>query len=110
MPLSPGRYYPGSAIRLTASFRDENGTDIDPDTLKIKAWSPQGILSQYVYGTDANVVRASAGNYYAEVTPDAAGLWRIRWETTGTNATHATEDKFNVSYSPFYDDNVSDYA
>ena len=103
MPLKPGKYYPGSPIRLTVNFQDEDGEYIDPTTVKIRTFDPEGYEAIYTYSADANVGRAATGQYFADVTPDKFGMWRIRWETTGTTTTFASEDRFNVHHSPFYD-------
>ena len=111
MPLKPGRYYPGSPIRLTASFQDEDGDYIDPTTVAMRTISPYGVTNTYTYGTDAIMGRSSTGLYFADLTPEESGLWRVRWQTTGTNTTFAYEDRFNVNYSPFYDPALSnDYS
>lgn len=109
--LTPGRYYPGSPIRFTISFTDETGTGVDPATVTARTYSPCGREATYVYGTDDEVGKSSAGNYYADITPDESGEWLLRWQTTGTNTTYAQEERFNVNYSPFYGRNtLSDYA
>lgn len=103
MPLTPGRYYPGSPIRLTITFVDDDGVYVDPTTVAMKTISPAGIQSSYTYNTDSNVGRIDTGQYYADITPTEFGEWLVRWQTTGTNTTYATEERFNVNYSPFYD-------
>lgn len=101
--LTPGRYYPGSPIRFTISFTDDDGVGVDPATVTVKTISPTGTVSTYVYGTDDEVARSSAGNYYADITPDTGGRWSLRWQTTGTSTTFATEEDFLVQLSPFVD-------
>lgn len=103
MPLTPGRYYPGSPIRLTVSFTDTAGAYVDPTTVLIKTQDPMGNNTTYTYGTDANVGRSSTGRYFADITPDQGGRWFIRWETTGTNTTFAIEDSILIQRSPFLD-------
>jgi hypothetical protein len=101
--LKPGRYYPGSPIRLTVNFTNEAGTATDPTTVTFKTWAPSGLANAYVYQTDAEVGKSAVGSYYADITPDEFGQWLIRWETTGTGTTFATEDRFNINYSPAFD-------
>lgn len=85
--LAPGKYYAGSPVRVGAHFEDDTGTDVDPSTVTFVWRSPDGTETTYVYGTNANVVRSSAGDFYAEVTPTEGGRWRYAWSTTGTNKT-----------------------
>lgn len=101
--LTPGRYYPGSPIRLTITFTDANGAAVDPATVTVKIQDPLGNTATYVYGTDANVGRTATGSYFADVTPDQGGRWFTRWITTGASTTFATEDSFLVQRSPFID-------
>src|SRR5262245_61262285 len=83
--LAPGKIYAGSPTRIGAHFEDEGGVDVDPATITFTLRSPCGVESTYVYGTDANVVKTSAGDYYAEVTPDRGGRWHWAWSSTGTD-------------------------
>jgi hypothetical protein len=103
MPLRPGKYYPGSPIRITATFIDSDDVLVDPTTVKVRTFDPEGYEASYTYNTDTNVGRSGTGIYFADVTPEKFGMWRIRWETTGTNTKFAIEDRFNVQHSPFYD-------
>lgn len=103
MPLKPGRYYPGSPIRLTVSFTDEDGDYIDPTTVAISTQDPYGNTTTYTYGTDTEVGKTSTGRYFADITPDQGGRWHIRWVTTGVTTAFATEDSFLVQRSPFID-------
>lgn len=101
--LTPGRYYPNSPIRLTIAFTDADGAGVDPSTVLIKTYSPTGTTTTYTYGTDSEVQKSSVGNYYADITPDAGGVWYYRWQTTGTGTTYADEGTINVIRSPFID-------
>lgn len=111
--LKNGRIYPGTPFRVTVNFQDEDGTDIDPTTITLKTYNPYGQEASYVYGTDDEVQRESAGDYYGDITPTIAGQWRFRWESTGTGTTTVIEDSFNVIDSPFapYNSNtIPDYT
>ncbi len=107
--LTPGRKAVNAPVRIAANFQDENRTDIDPDTVTVKIYSPQGTITTYVYGTDAEVVKASTGDYYIDYTPNESGVWHYRWETTGTDETLAIEGYFRVQYSPFYEGTIDAY-
>lgn len=104
--LKNGRVAPGTPFRVTVTFQDEDGVAIDPATVTLKTLSPCGTETSYVYGTDAEVQRQSAGLYLGDITPDRAGRWRFRWESTGTGQTTVIEDSFIVQASKFspYDD------
>jgi hypothetical protein len=110
MALAPGKYYVNTVMRLTSHFENDAGTDVDPSTVTFKLRSPSGVETSLVYGTDSDIGKSSVGDYYADFTPDEAGRWFYRWESTGTGTTIATEGNFLIQYSPFYDTFGSDYG
>lgn len=100
--LAPSKYFVGAAMSLSVSFTDSDVTPSDPITVVLKLRSPNGQLSTYTYGTDANVTKQSAGNYSATVTPNCAGRWFTRWEGTDAGGNVIViEDNFNVQRSRF---------
>jgi hypothetical protein len=107
--LAPGKHYINSPIALTANFQSAAGSDVDPTTVTIRVMDPWGTETSYVYGTDDEVVKDSVGDYTATITPDSAGRWHFRWQTTGTNLVIASEGDFLVQDSPFFDNWPSDY-
>lgn len=102
--LAPSKYFVGAAVSLSASFTNSDVTPSDPDTVTLNLRSPNCQSFTYVYGTDANVTRQSAGNYAAIVTPNCAGRWFTRWEGTDPDGNViAIEGSFNVQASRFVD-------
>lgn len=97
----PGKIWPGTSLRRTVTFYDENGDLVDPDTVTFKLTPPCGPITSYVYDTDDEVQRSGVGAYYADFIPNIAGRWHWRWETTGTGTTIAKEGNFVVQYSRF---------
>jgi hypothetical protein len=106
--LKNGRLYSGNTMQVSVTLADEDGTPVDPDTVVFKTYDPCGGLATYTYGTDSEITRSEAGVYLAEITPDKAGRWNFRWETTGPVFT--TEDSFIVLASPFSSDCYRDYV
>lgn len=100
--LAPGRHYIGDPIRLAVNY-STNGTDVDPTGVTLRVRDPNGIVTEYVYGTDADVVLTDAGDYLCDFIPDQSGRWSFRWVSSGTNTTSALEGEFLVQRSPFYD-------
>lgn len=98
-------YDSGTTIRLKVTITDGSGTAADPGALTFKARQPDGTVTTYVYGTDAQLVKASTGIYYVDwpvpKTVAAEGAWFYRYEATGANA-GAIESSFRVRDSPFY--------
>lgn len=100
--LTPGKYYSGGTISVTAAFVDTNGLPADPVTVAFKTVSPCGECGTYIYGTDANVTKVSTGNYAAALTPKESGRWFTRWEGTDvTGNVAAIEDFFSIQRSKF---------
>lgn len=107
--IRPGKIYPGTSLSLTATFTDDAGALDDPTTITFKTCDPNGTILSYVYGTDSELTRTSIGLYAAEISPDRAGRWHVRWETTGQVS--AYEDTFIVQDSPFVSNTpIWDYA
>lgn len=89
----------GTRVRVSVVFTDVNGASVDPTTVRVKWRAPGGAATTWTYGTDAEVVRDSAGNYHADLdTSTAPGIWRYRWESTGAGQA-AAESQFTVSSS-----------
>jgi hypothetical protein len=101
--LYPGKNYVNSPVRLGFHMEDQALGDVDPVTVKCSVLSPSGTKTTYVYGTDSNVYRLDTGDYTCDVTPDRAGRWHYRWETTGAGRTLALEGNFLVQKSEFFD-------
>lgn len=110
--LSPGKIWPETTLRLEVVFTDEDGNAVDPDTVTFSTYTPNGTLTSYVYGTDAEVGKSATGSYYADIVPDESGRWHFRWVTTGTGTALATEGNFVVQKSKFAGDAwpYSDYG
>jgi len=75
----------GSRPRLRAVFTDSDlGGVYDPEVVRLTIEPPSGADPiDYVYGTDAEIIKESTGTYVAYVDADAAGFWRYRWWATG---------------------------
>ncbi len=102
--LTPGRHYVNTTVRIAVNFQDDDGTDVDPSAVTFKVSSPSGTITTYVYGTDADLVRLDAGDYYIDFVPDASGRWYYRWSSTGTGTSIAIEGTLLVQPSVFYDE------
>lgn len=79
--------YVDSAVRFSVTVKNASDTLIDPTTLKIEITSPQGSVTTYIYGTDAELVKDSTGTYHADYTiPGPGWMWTWKWIATGTGA------------------------
>lgn len=91
----------GDVVRCSVAFTNAAGTAIDPSVVRAKIETPLGVETTYVYGTDAEVVKDSTGNYHIDVEPDAPGIWKYRFEGATSNK-GAGETTFSVRRSAFY--------
>lgn len=78
------RYHLGDSVRAAGAFTNSAGTAVDPTVVKLSFRDPSGNETTYIYGTDAQLVRDSAGNYHVDINADEAGIWYYRWWSTGT--------------------------
>ena len=93
-------YDRGDLIRCSGVFTDAAGSAQDPDVVIFKFTDPSGTTTTYTYNAEAELVKDSVGNYHVDVNADATGLWRTRWEATGTGQA-ADESAFRVAESQF---------
>ena len=75
----------GDAVRISAAFTNTSDVATDPTTITLNYRDPSdGSITTLVYGVDGEVVKESTGNYYADLEPDAAGVWFYKWEGSGS--------------------------
>ena len=94
------QYQKGDLVRCTASFTTSAGVATNPTAVRFQVRTPAGDTTEYVYGTDAEVVRPATGSYYVDVNASEAGTWRYRFYSTGTGQA-ADESAFRVKDSWF---------
>ena len=75
----------GDKPRVTCTFTDvDTSTKVDPNTVSVTVTDPTGTATTYVYGTDAEVIRDSAGVYHTDVLLNIEGRWTVRWFSSGS--------------------------
>jgi len=87
-------YDVGDKVRMSAAFTS-SGAATDPTGLTFKIKVPAGTVTTYVYGTDAELVKDSTGNYHVDFTVAASGRHVYRFAGTGV-VTAAGESNFEV--------------
>ena len=93
-------YQKGDLVRIEGVFTDTEGTLIDPNGVSLFVTNPAGVTTEYIYGTDLELVKDSTGNYHVDVTADAPGQWLWKWASTGTGQA-AEHGEFMVEPSAF---------
>jgi len=78
-------YRPDGVLVLEVTF-EVGGVETDPTALTLTVRSPDGASTDYVYLTDVEVVRDSAGVFHADIPAPDDGPWAWRWEGTGAAA------------------------
>ena len=90
----------GDGVTLSAAFATKAGVATDPTTVTVRVKNPAGTVTDYVYGTDEEVVRDSDGAFHLDVLVDASGTWYYRCAGTGA-VQAAAEGSFTVRSSQF---------
>lgn len=93
----------GDRRRLSATFRDEDSTLVDPTTVTFSLRDPDDFVISYVYGEDSELVRDSTGVYHVDWDIVTAGYHHWRFECTG-NIAVAEESRFGVRESLVLDE------
>lgn len=86
-------YIVGQRPRFDFQIRDQHVLS-DPATLSFAFEKPDGTVTTYIYGTDAELVKDAIGKYHVEVTLDQSGQWLWRQESTGVVT--ASQGRFRV--------------
>ncbi len=74
-------------VRSAVAYLSTNSTAIDPTTVRFHKETPAGVVSSILYSAGTgDVVRASQGNYYIDITTTSSGTYELRWTSTGTAA------------------------
>ena len=93
------RFDQGDLVRVSATFTDVGtGLAADPTSVFFD-WVEEsdGTVTQLIYGTDADLVKDSTGNYHVDInTSTIGGIVTWRFYSTGTDQYSATEDSFYV--------------
>lgn len=93
----------GNLLRYSAEFRDPSidvsvdpdASLIDPSTVAVRVHPPAGSPPSFDLVYPADVIRDSVGRYHVDIDIAVAGLWTLRFYSTGTGQA-ATEDSFKV--------------
>jgi hypothetical protein len=81
---------PGDVRRVSGSFTNPAGVATDPTTISVRWRHHRGTETTWVYGTDTQVVRDSAGVFHADIPITVSGLYYYKFE--GTGAVQAAEE------------------
>jgi hypothetical protein len=81
---------PGDVRRVSGSFTNPAGMATDPTTISVRWRHHRGTETTWVYGTDTQVVRDSAGVFHADIPITVSGLYYYKFE--GTGAVQAAEE------------------
>ena len=74
----------GDLVRLSASFKDENGVAVDPEFVLCEVLQPDGVTKIVLnYLNDPALVRTGVGEYHYDLSCDFEGLYVYRFESTG---------------------------
>lgn len=81
--MSINVYDVGDLVTVSGEFTDVNDEPADPAGVSMAFRDPSGNATTYVFGTDAEVVKDSTGNYHVDLSIDEAGDWFYSWIGSG---------------------------
>ena len=108
--LDSDEYYPGDSIRLTCTYRDDDGVATDPTLPTVNVWDPEGTKV-----LDAvSPTKAETGVYYHHYRiPESGpeGVWRAEFAgaVNGTIREYPTEFEAMLSKRIWTDDELQNY-
>ena len=84
-PRQKTKHDVGDKVRSTCTFTDvASSTPVDPTTVKVTVTDPNDTATTYIYGTDPEIVKDSAGTYHTDIYLTVAGIWTVRWFSEGS--------------------------
>lgn len=96
--MTIGVFQVGDKVRLSAAFSDINEAAADPGGVLCKVREPDGTVTTYIYGTDADLVKDSTGHYHLDFLTTQSG--RHRYGFYGiTSGQAVAESEFRVQPS-----------
>ena len=99
MPGTVSSFDSGDTIRFQVTF-SVNGVNTDPSTSIIfRTKNPNGVVTSYIYLTDAEVIKSATGVYYIDLALTLTGEHHYRWEGTGTTAPGVSEGRIRINRS-----------
>lgn len=85
-------FNPGDVLRVSTypPFADPDGVATDPTTITLRwRYYLDTEWTEWVYGTDAEVIRAGTGDFYADIPLTRSERLYYQWIGTGTVAAAA---------------------
>ena len=95
--MTNGHFEYGVTVKLQAACTNIGGGAIDPATATFRIKNPVGVLTTYVYGTDAEIVKSATGIYSMNINCQRGGDWCWEFITTGPDG--ARQRRFAVESS-----------
>lgn len=96
------RFTLGQTVRIAVDVTDENDALTDPDTLTFVIKSPvTATETEYVFGTDAQLVQDLEGQFHVDFDVAEAGTWFYRYSAEKDDITQVIDREFVVARSQF---------
>ena len=74
----------GDRRKLTCEVRTEEGDLVDPTSLSFTMREPDGLVTEYLHGTDTELAEDTTGKYYVYWDCAQVGIHNWRFEASGT--------------------------
>lgn len=89
------RYQNGDEVRVFGTFTSTGGTALDPTVVRCRYQPPGSTTVTRTYSGTTHIVRSSTGSYYLDIVANVRGVWRYRWDSSGSGRA-ASEGQFIV--------------
>lgn len=86
----------GQKVRVSAEFTDADGAQADPTAIFAVVKAPDVAAVTYEYNVDAELVKDDTGDYHLDLSLSSAGVWAVRWYSTGTIQAGSSDTLINV--------------
>ncbi len=81
--MGQNSYDVGDTVRITGTFTNLAGTNVDPSSVVGKYMQPDGTVVTVESG---DITNSAVGVYYYEFAVNTAGTWYYQIQGTGSNA------------------------
>ena len=96
---SVNSFFSGDTIRFQVTFT-VGSTNTDPSTsVTFRIKNPNGVVTSYIYGTDADLITSATGIYYINLALTLTGEYNFRWEGAGSTAPGVSEGRIRINKS-----------
>ena len=88
----------GDTIRFSVTFSVAE-VNTDPTTVTFRTKNPNGVVTSFIYLTDAELIKTAVGIFNIELALNLVGEHHYRWEGGGPSAPGVSEGRIRIDRS-----------